>query len=65
MLFVGPEAERRYGQKNFLDLLSVFTADPQFTVLHGRDEIGSVDPLVMTRRCDGPRVLSLAGGRGR
>jgi ATP-dependent Lhr-like helicase len=61
MLFVGPEAERRYGHKNFLDLLSVFTADPQFTVLHGREELGSVDPLVMTRRCDGPRVLALGG----
>jgi ATP-dependent Lhr-like helicase len=61
MMFVGPEAERRYGHKNFLDLLSVFTADPAFTVLHGREELGSVDPLVMTRRCEGPRVLSLAG----
>ena len=61
MLFVGPEAERRYGRRHFLELLSVFTADPQFTVLHGRDEIGSVDPLVFTRRADGPRILSLGG----
>lgn len=61
MLFVGPEAERRYGRRHFLELLSVFTADPQFTVLHGRDEIGSVDPLVFTRRVDGPRIISLGG----
>lgn len=61
MLFVGPEAERRYGRRHFLELLSVFTADPQFTVLHGRDEVGSVDPLVFTRKVDGPRVISLGG----
>ncbi len=61
MLFVGPEAERRYGRRHFLEMLSVFTADPQFTVLHGRDEIGAVDPLVFTRKVDGPRIISLGG----
>jgi ATP-dependent helicase Lhr and Lhr-like helicase len=61
MLFVGPEAEQRYGRKNFLELLSVFTANPEFVVLHGRAEIGSVDPLVLTRKVDGPRVVVLAG----
>ena len=61
MLFIGPETERRYGSKHFLEMLSVFTADPQFVVLHGRDEIGSVDPLVFTRRVEGPRILSLGG----
>lgn len=61
MLFVGPEAERRYGRRHFLELLSVFTSDPQFTILHGRTEIGAVDPMVLTRRVEGPRVLSLAG----
>lgn len=61
MLFVGPEAERRYGHKHFLELLSAFTADPEFTVLHGRTEVGSVDPLVMTRKIEGPRVVALGG----
>lgn len=61
MLFVGPETERRYGHKHFLELLSAFTADPEFTVLHGRTELGSVDPLVMTRKVEGPRVLALGG----
>jgi len=61
MLFVGPEAERRYGRRHFLELLSVFTADPQFTVFHGPLEIGAVDPMVLTRRVIGPRVISLAG----
>lgn len=61
MLFMGPQAERRYGRRHFLELLSLFTADPEFTVLHGRVEIGAVDPMVLTRRVTGPRLLSLAG----
>lgn len=61
MLFIGPAAEKRYGRKNFLELLSVFTADPEFVVLHGRTEIGSVDPMVLTRKVEGPRLISLAG----
>lgn len=61
MLFVGPEAEKRFGRKNFLELLSVFTADPEFVVLHGRAELGSVDPMVLTRKVDGPRIVVLAG----
>ncbi len=61
MVFVGPEAERRYGHRHFLELLSAFTADPEFTVLHGRTEVGAVDPLVMTRKVEGPRVLVLGG----
>ncbi len=61
MLFVGPEAERQFGKKHFLEVLSVFTTDPQFTVLHGRTEIGTVDPLTMTRKVAGPRVITLGG----
>jgi ATP-dependent Lhr-like helicase len=61
MLAVGIETEKRYGRKHFLELLSVFTADPQFLVLAGRTELGSVDPMVLTRRVDGPRILALGG----
>jgi len=61
MLFIGPAAERRYGRKNFLELLSVFISDPEFVVLHGRTDIGSVDPIVLTRKAVGPRLISLAG----
>lgn len=60
-LFVGPAAEARYGRKHFLELLSVFTSDPVVLVLHGRSEVGTVDPLVLTRKVDGPRLLALAG----
>lgn len=61
MLFVGPEAEKRFGRKHFLELLSVFTSSPQFAVIHGRSEIGRVDPFVLIRKVAGPRVLALAG----
>ena len=60
MWFIGPEAEHRFGRRNFMDLLSVFTANPEFTVLQGRQELGSVDPVVLTRKVDGPRVIVLA-----
>ncbi len=61
MLFIGPEAERRYGRRHFLELLSAFTADPQFVVLHGRADVGAVDPMVLTRKVAGPRLVSLGG----
>jgi ATP-dependent Lhr-like helicase len=61
MVFMGPEAERRYGHRHFLDLLSAFTADPEFRIMHGRVDLGTVDPIVMTRKVEGPRVLTLAG----
>jgi ATP-dependent Lhr-like helicase len=59
MLFVGPEAERRFGRRGFMELLSVFAASPEFLVLHGRTELGSVDPAVLTRKVDGPRIVVL------
>jgi len=61
MLSIGPAAEQRYGRKHFLELLSVFTSAPQVLVLAGRTELGSVDPLVLTRRVDGSRILALGG----
>ncbi|MEJ3741683.1 DEAD/DEAH box helicase [Actinomycetes bacterium KLBMP 9797] len=61
MLFVGPQAERRYGRRHFMDLLTVFTSAPQFAVLYGRQEIGGADPLMLITRSAGPRLLSLGG----
>jgi ATP-dependent Lhr-like helicase len=61
MLFVGPEAERRFGHRHFSALTAVFTAAPEFTVLSGRDEIGRTDPVLLTERVEGPRLLLLAG----
>lgn len=61
MLFIGPEAERRYGRRHFMDLTAVFLSAPEFTVLSGRTEIGRTDPTLLTDRVEGPRRLLLAG----
>lgn len=61
MVFIGAAAERAYGRRHFMELMSVFTSDPQVTVLHGRDEIGTVDPVVLLTKVDGSRIIALAG----
>jgi ATP-dependent Lhr-like helicase len=61
MLFIGPETEHRYGRRHFMELLTVFTAAPQFVVLHGRQEIGAADALMLMAKVEGPRRLSLGG----
>ncbi|MFD4769388.1 DEAD/DEAH box helicase [Streptomyces niveus] len=61
LLFVGPEAERRFGRRHFIALTASFTAPPQFTVLAGRTEIGQMDPSVLTEERPGPRRLLLGG----
>jgi ATP-dependent Lhr-like helicase len=61
MLLIGAETERRYGRRHFMDVMSVFTSDPQFVVYSGRDELGWVDPLVIVKKVVGPRLLSLGG----
>lgn len=60
-LFIGPEAERRFGRRHFIELTASFTAPPQFTVLSGRTEIGQIDPSVLTEERPGPRRLLLGG----
>ncbi|MFD1146350.1 DEAD/DEAH box helicase [Saccharothrix hoggarensis] len=61
MLFIGPAAEQRFGRRHFMDMTAVFTAPPQFTVLHGRREIGRTDPALLTEKVEGPRLLLLGG----
>lgn len=61
MLFIGPEAERRYGHRHFMNLTAVFTAPPEFAVHSGRTEIGRTDPDLLTEEVAGPRKLLLAG----
>jgi len=59
--FIGPEAEKHFGRRHFMGLLAVFTAPPQFTVLAGRREIGSVGVEVLLDDNVGTRLLLLAG----
>jgi ATP-dependent helicase Lhr and Lhr-like helicase len=61
LLFVGPSAEQRFGHRHFAGMTAVFTAPPQFTVLAGRQEVGRTDPMLLTEKIDGPRLLLLGG----
>jgi ATP-dependent Lhr-like helicase len=62
LLMVGDQAERLYGAKHYITLLSIFDSLPLFTVFWGTKEIGAVHPISFhedQRR--GPVILSLAG----
>ena len=61
LLFIGPAAEQRFGHRHFMGMTAVFTAPPQFTALYGRREIGRTDPMLLTERVEGPRLLLLGG----
>ncbi|MGJ6979251.1 DEAD/DEAH box helicase [Aestuariimicrobium soli] len=61
LLFIGPTAEGRYGRTYFRDLMAAFTAPPQFLVLHGRADIGYLEPLTLLREVEGPRFITLGG----
>ncbi|MBU6244329.1 MAG: DEAD/DEAH box helicase [Actinomycetales bacterium] len=63
MAFIGPQSERHFGRRHFMELLSAFTAEPELTVFFGRNELGSVSPLTITGPLPAgePRLLVLAG----
>lgn len=61
LLHIGPEAERRFGRRYFSDLTAVFTAPPEFLVLAGRNEVGTIGTDLLTQEVAGPRVLLLGG----
>lgn len=60
-LQIGPETERRFGRRYFSDLTAVFTAPPEFLVLAGRAEVGTIGTDLLTEGVEGPRVLLLGG----
>lgn len=59
--FIGTEAEKVYGRRHFMELLAVFAAPPQFTVLAGRDEIGTIGVESLLDERPAGRVLLLGG----
>jgi ATP-dependent Lhr-like helicase len=61
ILAFAPEGESKYGRKNFMDLLSVFTSPPLFQVTWGRKELGHVHESTFFKPDGGPSVLLLAG----
>lgn len=60
---IGPEGERQFGRRNFMDVLSLFLSEPLLGVRWGRRELGSVDPGVVVPREPGQRAVLLLGGR--
>ncbi len=63
LLSLGAEGERQYGRKNFFELYAVFTAPQVLRVMHGADEVGTVQGTFLTAARDGEArmVFRLAG----
>jgi ATP-dependent Lhr-like helicase len=61
VLSMGPEGERTFGRRHFMELMSAFLTDPLFVVRHGRAELGQVHQASFAMKDDRPPVLLLAG----
>lgn len=61
MLGIGRAGERAFGEKNFMELFSVFTTPPMVKVLHGKQELGEVHQMTFAVRDNGPALLTLGG----
>jgi ATP-dependent helicase Lhr and Lhr-like helicase len=61
ILWLGRKGEAAYGRRHFLELFSVFTSPPLFSVRYGSQELGSVDELTFLGEQDEPRILLLGG----
>jgi ATP-dependent helicase Lhr and Lhr-like helicase len=61
VLWIGRKGEEAYGRRHFLELLSVFTSPPFFTVLHGKEELGYIDERTLLGKTDDERTLILGG----
>ena len=61
ILWLGPEGERRFGKRNFLDLMAVFSEAPVLKVLHGRTHLGHVPSRLLLHEEEQGHVILLAG----
>jgi len=61
MLSVGPEGERSYGFRHFMELTSAFTSPPTFVVRHGATELGHLDPTSLLTNDRAYATVLLAG----
>src|SRR2546427_1905410 len=61
ILWLGRKGETSYGPRNFLELFSVFTSPPLFSVRYGSQELGFVDEMTFLGKQDGPRIVLLGG----
>lgn len=49
LLMIGPAAEKAFGRRHFMDLLSSFDAEKELRVVAGNKEIGFISPLALPR----------------
>ena len=62
-IWFGVEGQKKFGFKNFMELFSIFTSPPLFTVMHGRSELGVVHETTFSGMGAGSSVTLLLGGR--
>lgn len=62
MILMGPQGEKLYGYRHFMNIYSVFDAPQQVRVLHGNRELGYVDDMLF-RQPEGKEVTISLGGR--
>ena len=61
VLWFGRRGEKEFGYRNFMELLSVFTSEPLFTVRCGRSDLGCVHELSFAKGKDVDKTLLLGG----
>lgn len=49
LLMIGPAAEKTFGRRHFMDLLSSFDAEKELRVVSGNKELGFISPLALPR----------------
>ncbi len=62
-LWFGREGQQTFGYKNFLELYSIFSSPPLFTVLHGRSDLGLVHESSFAGHGKQGNAVLLLGGR--
>jgi ATP-dependent Lhr-like helicase len=62
ILWFGRRGEEEYGRRNFMDLLSMITSEPLFSVRYGRTDLGFVHQMSFAAK-GGERTTLLLAGR--
>ena len=61
VLWFDVEGEKAFGKRHFMELLTMITSEPIYTVVHGRQEIGYVEAIALNFKPHEPHHLLLAG----
>jgi ATP-dependent Lhr-like helicase len=58
---IGPKAEKIFGKRNYMELLSVFETQAEYQVMWGRQVLGVIQPRVLHTDAKQPLIITLAG----